>query len=176
MDVKEYYRSGRRSKWKGSPMRQHLFKEIIMSDMNADSILEFGCGRGESLRLLQELGYEVMGLDINPEEVAHAKACFLTVFEGDENYMERWKSEYFDVSFTIGVMDHLTNESFNIAMKHLDRITKNTIFCLETNDKIGKYYFPHNYGSVGFEVRWMFQDTGDDGAKYVLWRKDVNSR
>lgn len=170
---KEYYRSGRRSVWKTSYMKQYLIKEIIRCNIDAQTVFEFGCGRGENLAILKSLGYVTYGLEINPEEVAFANKRGLAGIRcGDEADLDEYGDDSMHITFTSGVMDHIPEEYFDGIMKNLWRITSGTIFCLETNDVPSEYYYPHNYRKAGFDVVEDFE-TGDDGARYTLWRKHV---
>lgn len=46
-------------------------------------VLDLGCGRGEWLELLRDGGIEAEGVDLNPQQLADARAAGLTVREGD---------------------------------------------------------------------------------------------
>lgn len=173
MDSKEYYRTGKHSHWTQAPMRQYTMREIVR--MADDKILEFGCGRGENLAILKVFGYDVRGIEINPDEVQLATRRRLNVIEGDETAITQFNAGMFDVSFTMGVMDHLDEGSFQSAVNYLTYVTKKTIFCLETNEEPGDYYYPHDYEMVGFKKVKDFQNNEGDKALYTLWRQDVNA-
>ena len=89
---------------------------------------------------------------------------------GDEKAISYFNEKEFDVSFTMGVMDHLTEESFQLALGYLYDVTKKVIFCLETNETPAAHYYPHDYENLGFQRIKDFPQIGGDGATYTLWR------
>jgi len=170
---KEYYRAGVHSKWKLSYMKEYTLREIAVLEPPVSTVFEFGCGRGENLKLLEHLGYKVYGLDINPDEVKHANKKGLGgVSVGDETDIRGMKG--IDLSFTMGVLDHLPEDEFIVAITSLQEITERCIFCLETNDIPAEHYYPHNYMKYGFQLVKTFKPNGGDGAVYALWRRDAN--
>lgn len=175
MNAKEYYRGKKVSYWTNSPMRQFTMKEIVRCDLDAETVFEFGCGRGENLKILKNLGYLTYGLEINPQEVAIANAAKVGgVTCGDERDILKYGHKSMTISFTIGVLDHLPDKDFEIALKNIEYITQKTIFCLETNDKPSDYYYPHDYRKYGFTPIKEFDNENGDKSHYTLWRKDVN--
>ena len=46
--------------------------EIVSRHVDGRKTLDFGCGTGRSTRFLQHLGFDVLGVDISPEMIAHA--------------------------------------------------------------------------------------------------------
>jgi len=172
MDAKEYYRSGKHSVWRASKMRQFLLKEIVRNQLDGGRILEFGCGRGENLEVLKSLGYDIVGIEINEEECKHAIKKVGFVICGDESKMTTFPENYFDISFTIGVMDHLNFDDFMRAYSYIKTITKNIVFCLETNNEAGPYYYPHSYDVLGFRKVIEFHNNDGDKSLYTLWRLD----
>ena len=47
--------------------------EIIHAHVSGRKAIDFGCGTGRSTRFLQQLGFDVIGVDIAPEMIAKAK-------------------------------------------------------------------------------------------------------
>jgi len=47
---------------------------IVGEHIQGRTALDFGCGTGRSTRFLQELGFEVVGVDISEEMLARARA------------------------------------------------------------------------------------------------------
>jgi trans-aconitate methyltransferase len=47
--------------------------EILASHVNGTRAIDFGCGAGRSTRLLDRLGFDVVGVDIAPEMIANAR-------------------------------------------------------------------------------------------------------
>ena len=169
---KEYYREKKRSQWHKSEMRMALFNHVAEGNNTA---IEFGCGQGENLKILKDRGLECFGIDINPYEVDIARHRGLDVVAGDENKLNMFHDGVFDVAFTIGVLDHLNYSDFHVAIFHLTRVAKKAVYCLETNDVVGKHYYPHAYESLGFTSLGNYTSENGDKAVYTLWRYNVKS-
>ena len=70
-------------------------------------ILDFGSGRGELLKMLRDQGYEVYGIDLDPECVKLASQ-FGPCVQGTYTDLKRHFSEkYFDVVCALHVLEHL---------------------------------------------------------------------
>lgn len=48
--------------------------ENLLSDLPGSTLLDLGCGSGEYIVMLEEVGYKVYGLDYSPEMVSQARA------------------------------------------------------------------------------------------------------
>jgi SAM-dependent methyltransferase len=70
-------------------------------------VLDAGCGRGELTIALQERGYDVTGIDNDPQEVAAAKAAGAPAIEADI-------TEYRDHPFDVVL--------FSLSLHHVDRL------------------------------------------------------
>ncbi len=168
MDAKEYYRTGKRSDWEPNTMRLELIKEI--RGMRPRLVFEFGCGAGENLNILSMADIGVQGIEINQDEVDEAHRNGLScVFQGDECSLRNYYPNTFDISFTIGVLDHIPD--IQQVVNDLRMLTKRWIYCLETNDIPYKHYYPHDYEALGFYKLHSYISDGD-GVKYHLWRKE----
>ena len=69
-------------------------------------LLEVGCGGGDSLALLQELGWDAEGVDFDPEAVANARAKGLRVRQGDLAG-QGYPSSSFDAVIASHVIEHV---------------------------------------------------------------------
>jgi SAM-dependent methyltransferase len=130
------------------------------------SVFEFGCGTGKNLRMLGP-SIVTCGLDVSPMNiiVANTRNDRPFVIIGDETHLGHLHS--FDVAFTCSVLDHIELISKVVAdLKNLAKI----VYLAETNDVPGQYYYPHSYEEFGFTKIKDFEWTGDDGAKYYIWR------
>jgi len=178
MDAKEYYQKEKRSDWYMNTMRSELLRRI-MGDLKVKSVFEFGCGRGENLEILQSVGIQVYGVDINSDEVSLAELKLGTITAeitcGDENRINDYVKDAFEVSFTCGVLDHVEELHFYDTLSALEKVTKGKLYCLETNDipKDSVHYYPHDYLAAGFYPKGVFLSEGNctDGTTYTLWVK-----
>jgi len=170
MDAKEYYRTGKHSQWNLSPMRQNLLKRIIGWDPR--SVLEFGCGQGENLEVLMNLGIAVYGIEINESEAKAGSKRLGTIdaeiLIGDESKIDYYVKDAFNVSFTCGVLDHIPEEDFYNVLSSMEKVTSGYMYCLETNHTPDKYFYPHDYSVAGFAKIDEFETIG---GLYVLWGK-----
>lgn len=86
-------------------------------------ILDVGCGRGNLVRHLEKLGYDVHGMTINPEEVAQADSprVLLGDIQGD---ITRLPLEFgsFDAVLSFDCMEHL--ETPLAGLRNINRLLK----------------------------------------------------
>ncbi len=76
-----------------------------------ESVLEIGCARGATARLLQERGCRVVGVELNPEVARVAEQQLDRVIQGDIQQVE--PDEEFDLVLALELFEHLTeNEKF----------------------------------------------------------------
>jgi SAM-dependent methyltransferase len=148
------------------------------------SALEFGCGTGKNLILLQDERQgrpvwdpKLYGVDINPRALDEARknGCNATLWAGDEMKLRELANSGFqvDVSFTCGCLDHVRGRMMPI-LADLKRISRTAVILYETNDVVGRYYYGHAYQLHGFKRKKWFDyhsatSQGGDGAHYSLW-------
>ncbi len=71
-------------------------------------LLEVGCGNGKMLKRMQELGWEVQGIDIGPEAVVMAKDKGLKVIRGELSN-QHFPDDHFDAVVMSHVIEHVLN-------------------------------------------------------------------
>lgn len=128
--------------------------------------LEFGCGSGKNLKLLE--GVSTAGIDISFINIIKsvAKNDLTFAMFGDETHLRHLCN--FDVVFTVSVLDHIENVEGIIG--EFKRIANKAVFLAETNNQPGPHYFPHDYENMGFEkIDYRWQSDGD-GAIYYIWK------
>lgn len=98
--------------------------------------LDFGCGIGRQVFLLEEFGIEAYGVDISVEAINMAKLLAkhfnyadvqskLTVLSGER--ME-FDDDYFDVTISDGVLDSMSFDSAKKCIREINRVTKDWAF------------------------------------------------
>lgn len=80
--------------------------------------LDFGCGTGRSTRFLARCGYEVIGVDIAPEMVRHARAIdpngdYRIV---DDGALDVFCNESFDLVFCAFAFDNIPTREHKVAL------------------------------------------------------------
>lgn len=171
MTSKDYYKSylAGDQVWE---LNQRLVAEIL--SFSPERVYEFGCGSGKNLKLIQEVDLKIMtcGSDISAENCNHArlKSEVPLVIVGDEGILAHLCN--FDVVFTCSVMDHIEENHFTPIIEQFKRIANKAVILAETNDKVGEYFFPHDYKKEGFEVVDYAWESPYGGLYRIwIWRK-----
>jgi O-antigen chain-terminating methyltransferase len=75
---------------------------------NCRDVLDIGCGRGEFLELVRDLGVEARGIDLGEESIAYCKAKGLNAEEADLfSYLAEHPEGAFDGIFSSQVVEHI---------------------------------------------------------------------
>ena len=98
---------------------QHLFNAFQMEE--GMKILEPGCGRGEHLRIFQDLGLKVYGLDLSPEAPKLAGNLNISVCNLESEKLP-FPDNFFDVVYSKSFLEHLKEP--HIFLKEALRILK----------------------------------------------------
>ena len=89
------------------------------------SLLDYGCGRGETLRLAAQLGFEVLGTDLDPQCVQlsalQGPSCLLQV----EDPVAQFGPQSFDVVTCFHVLEHVDNPK--VVLSNLARIARSYV-------------------------------------------------
>ena len=89
------------------PVREQMdFPFEFFSEIEKGRLLELGCGRGDTLRWLQQWGWVIEGVDFDQAAVANAKAKGLPVRQGDL-FSYEYPEGSFDVVFSSHVIEHV---------------------------------------------------------------------
>lgn len=95
-------------------------------------LLEIGCGPGTLMQVARERGWEVQGLEINGQAVAHARAQGLPVIEGVLPHPEL-EGRVFDAIVMNDVIEHIPDPGAAARKVH-DLLVPGGIFFLTTPD------------------------------------------
>lgn len=138
--------------------KQELVERFV-GDLDRESkILEVGSNVGTQLLFFKELGFDnLYGIDIQREaiEIAHQERPELDIIEGNL-YDIPFRSGFFDLVFTSGVLIHVHPDKIDQAVEELIRCTSDRIY--------GHEYYAEEYTEITHR--------GEDG---VLWKTDFPS-
>ena len=97
-------------------------------------VLDLGCGRGESLHLLREAGFEPLGLDVSEEMVQVCGEKGLEAEVGDLfEYLRQVEAGSFDAVLSFHVIEHLPIERLSLLVRLAFRALKpEGVLILET--------------------------------------------
>lgn len=119
----------------------------FMRDYNIQSVIEFGCGDGQQLRLADYPAYT--GLDISETAVARCRALFAhDAFKKFEIYEpNRFNPADFqaDMALSLEVIFHLTeDETYRLYLQHLFASARRWVVIFSSNDADATgSIFPH---------------------------------
>ena len=88
-----------------------------IGDMSGKSIFDFGCGYGEFLFYAKELGFDVMGAEVQPEAVDYVRKQGINVelLDGSMNITSLVKGKQFDIVVLLDVLEHLASPAKVLA-------------------------------------------------------------
>ncbi|MFH1833016.1 MAG: class I SAM-dependent methyltransferase [Candidatus Levyibacteriota bacterium] len=82
-------------------------------------ILDVGCGTGETLSLLKEVGWNVYGLDLDKDAINIAKKRGITAKIGSYEEIESFPKDYFDAIRLYHVIEHIGDPSVALKLIYL---------------------------------------------------------
>ena len=107
----------------------------LINDLHEDKkkvrILDFGCGRGELLKVLKENGYDnIFGIDFD-KHCVELSSGFAKVFGSVEEFKNSINNELVDVVILSQVMEHLQDPAF--TLREIKSVTKKFIIIAVPN-------------------------------------------
>jgi glycosyltransferase involved in cell wall biosynthesis len=153
------------------PMNEELVREILSYEPRA--VFEYGCGQGKNLSILSKKVAKVAGIDLSEAAVLRAKQVhgLALVQVGDESSLAEIESNSYDVVFTASVLDHIKH--IDKIVEQLKRIASKAVVLLETNDRVGRFYYPHTYEKYGFaktDFSYLVHKSYGKITTYYIWR------
>ncbi len=96
---------------------------LLSSDgLSTGKLLDIGCGGGEVSCLIKKLGYQVIGLELNPKLVKKAKEKGIIVKQGDAAEKLPFKSGFFNLVYAGEVIEHLFDTE--LFLTEINRVLK----------------------------------------------------
>ena len=123
---------------------------LTINDETVCKVLDFGCGTGKVLNMVD--ADERVGIDVSLIAVSEGYRVYeeLQLIIGDEATLANYKDRYFDISYTISVLNHLPELGVFKVVNELKRVSKK-IFIMESQDVWQTYCYPHDYEKMGFK-------------------------
>ena len=107
---------------KGDTARLIYRRDIrpALPEAGSGPVVDIGCGQGDLLRLLLADGYDAVGIDVSPEQVAIARASGLDLIrEGDYNEVLTERSGQLAAVMATDLLEHLTKPE---VLETFDRV------------------------------------------------------
>lgn len=79
-------------------------------------ILDVGCGSGETLSLLKEIGWDAYGIDIDSRAIHIAKKRGINSFVGGYKEINNFRKNYFDAIRLYHVIEHIDNPDYALKL------------------------------------------------------------
>jgi hypothetical protein len=137
IDVEERERKKYRDIWAteqygedSSPGMDHVQLAMLKMDWSkGDTVIDFGCGKGEAVSLLSSLGFQARGVDIASNAVAHdiqfTEVCLWNL---PKDIRADW-------GYCCDVMEHIPTEKVQETLKCIaDAVDKGIYFNIATED------------------------------------------
>ena len=104
----------------------------FISDNSIHSVIEFGCGDGNQLKLANYPGY--IGFDVSSKSIQICKEIFLNDKSKDFRLVQSYSKERGDLSISLDVIYHLVeDEVFHAYMKNLFSASKQYVIIYSSN-------------------------------------------
>ncbi|HEX4539301.1 MAG TPA: methyltransferase domain-containing protein [Acidimicrobiales bacterium] len=142
-------------------------------------VFDLGCGRGEFLTLLKELGIEASGIEIDPELAEEGRGRGLAVEQGDGlAHLATLVDGALGSIVLIQVIEHLTaQEAADLALLARDKLRPGGKLLIETVNPQSLYVFAHPFYVDPTHERpvhpayleFLFREAGFESIE-LLWR------
>ncbi len=117
--------------------KEHMdYPFVYFKDLKKGKLLELGVGSGDTLKLFNNWGWQVEGLDFDPEAVKYAASQGLKVYEGDI-FSQQFPDESFDAIFSSHVLEHVP-DPINLMQESLRILKPGGVFVAITPNASSK--------------------------------------
>lgn len=157
---------------------------IIAAHIQGKRAIDFGCGTGRSTRFLKQLGFEVTGIDISADMLAHARELdpggeYIVVNNGQYHLLA---SGHYDLVLSVFTFDNIPGWETRIQiLRSLLELLSDTgkLICLDSNSEMYTHEwasfstkdFPENKSAVTGDVVKIIMTDVDDRrpVEDILW-------
>ncbi len=167
--------------------RQALALQRFLPRNHNARILEIGCGMGELLTGLSQLGYDCTGLDVSRTRIdlLQARRAKNLRFEHAEGTRLPFADGSFDVAISIQLFEHLHPDDAATHLAEVLRVLKpGGCYLLETPNRwagpgdVSRFFSdkPEGFHLCEYsiaELNRLFESAGYSQVSVVRWRKEV---
>jgi SAM-dependent methyltransferase len=109
-----------------SRLRQYLpFLQPLKAATGQPKAVDLGCGRGEWLELLDSLGFEYEGIDVDQDMLETCRAIGLNARKEDaHDYLELQPDESLDLVTAFHVIEHMTFDQMSAVIANAFRVLR----------------------------------------------------
>jgi pseudaminic acid biosynthesis-associated methylase len=116
--------------------RRPFWRDIVKETQPA-SVLEVGCNIGHNLMCLNTKDRELYGVDINKSAIEAARSRIPSALLSVNRAQSLpWKTNRFDLVFTMGVLIHQPDETIESVMSEIVRCAKKWVLCAEYHSDV----------------------------------------
>ncbi|HIQ49791.1 MAG TPA: class I SAM-dependent methyltransferase [Nanoarchaeota archaeon] len=140
-------------------------------------VIDLGCGVGYSTELLEELGFNVIGIDILDEMLKHALQKGLNVKKADMRCLNKhFHKEEFDYIISVSALQW-------ISIREREKVAKGCYYILKPRGKIGIQFYPKSeeemlktgriFKKSGFKVEFIIDNPNNPRKRtiYIIAEK-----
>ena len=165
---------------------ENLWKEVGLGllrkhlDVRGKTLLDYGCGRGEALRIYSAAGMQVTGADTDPECVRIANEHGKAVVLNPENPVAQFGPKAFDVITCFHVLEHVPSPIK--TLRELSQIARSHLVLAVPNLRFLYWMFNRefslnliNEGHLQGWDHWHFRNLAERhcGLELVEWGTDA---
>jgi len=158
--------------------------ELLLTQGAAEgrTVLDYGCGRGESLQIYSEAGFQVTGADLDPECVRLASRFGSSVLLDVEDPVGQFGEKSFDVVTCFHVLEHV--DCPKKTLSELGRIARQYVVLAVPNLRYLHRIFERrfdldqvNEGHLQSWDHWHLRNLAERhcGLRLVAWGSDATA-
>lgn len=163
--------------WQHKIFPQHYWLATIITKLKPKTILEAGCGFGRNLKFLSQQGInpqQLTGIDFSPKLLKLAQQHLPPSIKLSQDNLTHlpFEASHFDLSFTHGVLMHLTPAQIQLALSELIRVTRHWLILIEETRnkpvKINHFTWAHDYPQLINQFKLKILDERHD-RHHLVW-------
>ena len=102
-------------------VKDNILKDFVSKYLKkGDTVLDFGCNYGHSVKILRDLGFDAVGVDVSSEAINFGKSIGISdiYLSSEQNFV----SNSFDAVISLDVLEHIEDDKK--AFSKISQITK----------------------------------------------------